>query len=157
MYKTSIGKILSQIELDDIILVTIHNSRCGIYTIFLVSPKEPTEFKGRMEYVNDNGTLSEGFVVGKGEMIYLKEDDVYLIQSVFVLKKYRNRGYCHKIIQSLLGYNCGKPVLLETFNPIAKHIYEKFGFRTMHSLRNFYELRGSESNTSTNNLIGVQQ
>ena len=144
MYKTSVGKILSQVELDDIILVTIHNNCCGDYTVFLVSPKESTEFKGRVEYVNDNGTLSEGFVVGKGEMDYLNKDGVYLIRSVFVLKKYRNKGYCHKIIQSLLSYNSGKTVLLETFNPIAKHIYEKFGFRAIPSPCNFYELRGTE-------------
>lgn len=53
----------------------------------------------------------------------------YYLDNVYIIEKYRNKGYCKKILAKLIEENNDKPIKLITNNNIALEIYKKYGFK----------------------------
>ena len=54
----------------------------------------------------------------------------YLLDNVYVIQKYRQKGNAKKILKQLLKENNDKPIKLICNNKIAIDLYEKLGFIT---------------------------
>ena len=70
-------------------------------------------------------------IIGCGYLASFPENDVDFIHSVSVEPEFRNNGYCQMIINKLIKHSIRQAIQLDTENPIAKHAYEKCGFRVI--------------------------
>lgn len=58
-----------------------------------------------------------------------EKKDYYYLDNVYIIKKYRNNGYCKKIINKIINDNNKKPIKLIANNEIAIKMYKKYGFK----------------------------
>lgn len=57
------------------------------------------------------------------------KENYYYLDNVYVIEKYRNNGYCKKILSKILQENNDKKIKLITNNGIATKIYKNYGFK----------------------------
>ena len=70
-------------------------------------------------------------IIACGYLLSIPTKKVDFIHSVSTIPEFRNNGYCQTIINKLVDYSNGRTIQLDTGNPIAKHVYEKCGFRVI--------------------------
>ena len=58
-----------------------------------------------------------------------KKDNYYYLDNVYIIKEYRNNGYCKKILNRILEENNDIPIKLICNNEIATKIYENLVFK----------------------------
>lgn len=58
-----------------------------------------------------------------------EKKEYYYLDNVYIIKKYREKGYCKKIISKIINDNNNKPIKLISNNEIAINVYKKFKFK----------------------------
>ena len=99
------------------------------------------KFFSRKEYIKEMGCQFYSNENMKWYILYENFDEIYgfasiedkknyyYLDNVYIVEKYRNKGYCKKILTKLIEENNDKPIKLITNNNIALEIYKKYGFK----------------------------
>jgi [ribosomal protein S18]-alanine N-acetyltransferase len=86
--------------------------------------------------------ILNGEAIGGSLAFKADNENVFAIHKIFVLKKYRNKGYGYELMKLTLNeiqnYNCSAFLTVDPANENAIKLYEKMGFHRHHLVKGYY-------------------
>lgn len=120
-----------------------------------------SKYKSTNKFLSHFRTEKDGNYVGyiwlDGENVVAAcsvDKDRHYIQAIEITKDYKGKGLSYEILDTCVKLGA-KELSVNKNNTIAKHVYDKYGFKTITSTDSMYMMKLSESSTIDNKYYYV--